>query len=52
MRIGWDGNNMWFLSVADYIDGALKTVAADLLENTKLKGKADWPFSISYHAKT
>jgi hypothetical protein len=25
-----DSNKMWFLSAADYIDGALKRVAADL----------------------
>jgi hypothetical protein len=29
-----DSNKMWFLSAADYIDGALKTVAADLPEKT------------------
>jgi hypothetical protein len=42
---------MWYLSAADYIDGALKPVTADLPKDTKLKGKADWPFNISYHAK-
>jgi hypothetical protein len=46
-----DGNNMLFLSVADNIDGALKTVTADLPKDTKLKGKADQPFIISYHAE-
>jgi Reverse transcriptase (RNA-dependent DNA polymerase) len=35
-----DGNKMWYLSATDYIDGALKTVTADLPSDTKLKGKA------------
>jgi hypothetical protein len=42
-----DSNKMWYLSAAYYIDGALKTVTADLPSDTKLKGKADWPFNIS-----
>jgi hypothetical protein len=46
-----DGNKMWYLSATDYIDGALKTVTADVPSDTKLKGKADRPLNISYHAK-
>jgi hypothetical protein len=46
-----DGNKMWYLSATDYIDGALKTVTANLPADTKLKGKADRPLNISYHAE-
>jgi hypothetical protein len=42
---------MWYLSATDYIDGALKTVIADLPNDTKVKGKADQPLNISYHAE-
>jgi hypothetical protein len=46
-----DSNKMWYLSATDYIDGALKTVIANLPSGTKLKGKADRPLNISYHAE-
>ena len=42
------GKEMWFMSAADYIREAVKTIEADLGDDIKLRGRADRPFNQEY----
>lgn len=39
---------MWYMSASDYIDAAVKTVESGLPPGTKLRGRAERPYNVSY----